>query len=119
MADKEQNENKSQGPDSKKDATAGQAQGGSKQESSKSDSGAEASQSATNAIELLKADHREVEKLFSAFESATKRAEKEKIVRKVCQNLIVHTLIEEEIFYPACREHVEDDDLDEAQVEQD
>ncbi len=107
MADKEQSEGKPQSSDTKKEAKETSAQGES------------TSQSAANAIELLKADHREVEKMFSAFESATKRAEKEKIARKVCQSLIIHTVIEEEIFYPACKEHVEDDDLDEAQVEHD
>jgi hypothetical protein len=38
----------------------------------------------------------------------------------VCQELIAHTALEEEIFYPSCRQSgVEDDAMDEAQVEHD
>src|SRR6185369_5035541 len=33
--------------------------------------------------------------------------------------LTIHTIIEEEIFYPACKGMVEEDNLDEAQVEHD
>ena len=39
---------------------------------------------------------------------------------KICTELTVHTIIEEEIFYPACKEKLEDEDLiDEAFVEHD
>lgn len=72
-----------------------------------------------DAITLLKSDHRNVEQLFSQYKTAKRRDQKNKIVQQVCQELIVHTKIEEEIFYPACREHVDDDLLDEAQVEHD
>jgi len=73
-----------------------------------------------DAIELLKADHREVEQLFSQFESAKGRQQRRKLVEKIAAALTAHTIIEEEIFYPACREQdVEEDDLDEAQVEHD
>ncbi len=72
-----------------------------------------------DAITLLKADHQEVEALFAEFETASDRR-KAQIVREACQALIVHTLLEEELFYPACREAVDEDDpLDEAQVEHD
>lgn len=70
-------------------------------------------------IELLKADHRRVEQLFQEFEKADE-ARKGEIVKQVCQDLAIHTLLEEEIFYPACREAAKDDaPLDEAQVEHD
>ncbi len=73
----------------------------------------------TDAITLLKNDHRKVEQLFQQYEQSERRSEKQKLARQICQELIVHTKLEEEIFYPACREHVDDQMLDEAQVEHD
>ena len=73
----------------------------------------------TDAIALLKADHREAESLFEQFEKATSDAKKQAIATKVCNALKVHTTIEEEIFYPALRGKIEDDMLDEAYVEHD
>ena len=73
---------------------------------------------AQDAIALLKADHRKVEALFEKYESA--RGKKAEIAKQICMELIIHTLVEEEIFYAACREAgVESDMLDEAQVEHD
>ena len=72
----------------------------------------------TDAISLLKADHRKVEELFEKYESA--RGRKAEIAKQICLELTVHTMIEEEIFYPACREAgVESDMMDEANVEHD
>jgi hemerythrin superfamily protein len=72
-----------------------------------------------DAIALLKADHRKVEGLFKKAEKA-KGGAKEKLVEQICNELIIHTSLEEEIFYPACRsEDVEEDKMDEAQVEHD
>jgi hemerythrin superfamily protein len=76
-------------------------------------------QSQTDAIALLKADHRKVEDLFSAFEAAKGAAKKQTLVREICTELSVHTAIEEEIFYPACKGKIDDDVLDEAYVEHD
>jgi hypothetical protein len=71
-----------------------------------------------DAVSLLKADHRKVEDLFEKYEKA--RGKKAEIAQKICLELIVHTKIEEEIFYPACEAAgVEDDMLDEAFVEHD
>lgn len=71
-----------------------------------------------NAVEMLKADHRKVEELFEKYENA--RSKKAQIARTICFELIVHTMLEEEIFYPACREAgVEDGMMDEAAVEHD
>jgi hemerythrin superfamily protein len=81
---------------------------------------AAATQAAKDAAALLKADHRKVEGLFAQYENASESDEKEKLAHQICKELIVHTKLEEEIFYPACREKdVEDDMLDEAQVEHD
>jgi len=68
---------------------------------------------------LLKADHQQVEKLFAEFEGADERRQSD-IIQQACQDLILHTLVEEEIFYPACRKAASDEEpLDEAQVEHD
>ena len=71
-----------------------------------------------DAIALLKADHRKVEDLFEKYESA--RSKKADIAHQICLELIIHTMIEEEIFYPACRDAgVKSDMMDEANVEHD
>ncbi|MBV9509395.1 MAG: hemerythrin domain-containing protein, partial [Caulobacteraceae bacterium] len=80
--------------------------------------GAAASASGQDAIALLKADHRKVEGLFAEFESADD-ARKQGIIREACQDLIVHTLLEERLFYPAARTSETEDKLGEAQVEHD
>jgi hypothetical protein len=73
---------------------------------------------APDAIALLKADHRKAEDLFKKYESA--RGRKAEIAEQICMELIIHSMIEEEIFYPACREAgVDSDMMDEANVEHD
>ena len=77
---------------------------------------------ANNAIELLTDDHEKVKGLFSEFEAIagddSNLEEKAVLVQQICQELIVHMAIEEEIFYPAARSAIDDDDLlDEAVVE--
>jgi hypothetical protein len=69
---------------------------------------------------LLRADHRKVEGLFKKYEKSESDAEKAGLAKQICGELIIHTTLEEGIFYPACREaEVEHDDMDEAQVEHD
>jgi hemerythrin superfamily protein len=62
----------------------------------------------TDAIVLLKNDHKTVEKLFKEFEKAGETAyrEKRRIADSIIEELTVHAYIEEEIFYPAAREAV-------------
>lgn len=74
-----------------------------------------------SAVALLKEDHRKVEKLFKQYEDAGEDSQKKsELARRICQELIIHAHLEEEIFYPACKEMgVENDSLDEAQVEHD
>ncbi len=72
-----------------------------------------------DAIAMLKADHRKVETIFEQFEKATTPAKKRELALQACLELKVHTAIEEEIFYPACRGKIEDDLLNEAYVEHD
>ena len=58
-----------------------------------------------DAITLLKDDHREAEGLFKKFEKAGPRAyaTKRRIVDAIIRALSIHAGIEEEIFYPAVR----------------
>ena len=73
-----------------------------------------------NALELLKEDHAKVKQSFKEFEKMDHedKATMQEMVRGVCAELKAHTTIEEEIFYPAVRAAIEDEDLmNEAQVE--
>lgn len=76
--------------------------------------------SPNDAIKLLEADHRQVEKWFKEFEATNGQKTKTKLVEQICTALKVHTQIEEEIFYPASREVLSGEDeemVDEAVVE--
>ena len=77
---------------------------------------------AVDAITLLKADHRAVEKLFDAFEKAKDGDldAKGALARRACEELTVHAMIEEEFLYPAAHRALEKQDkidVDEAYVE--
>jgi len=75
---------------------------------------------APDAIKLLKDDHRQVETWFEDFEKTNSGSKKQKLANQICLALRVHTQIEEEVFYPACREAgIEEDMMDEADVEHD
>jgi hemerythrin-like domain-containing protein len=60
-----------------------------------------------NAISLLEEDHRKMKKLLSELESTTERGVKtrEELFGRVKEELTAHETIEEEIFYPALKEH--------------
>jgi hemerythrin superfamily protein len=74
-----------------------------------------------DAIAMLVADHKRVKKLFAQFDNVKDDAsdkEKSGIVSLICQELVIHTTLEEEIFYPAVRAAIDDaDQMDEAVVE--
>lgn len=77
---------------------------------------------APDAIDLLTADHKSVKALFEKFKKLTEQEgaedEKAEVVQRICSELTIHATIEEEIFYPAVREGIDDEDLmDEADVE--
>jgi hemerythrin superfamily protein len=59
-----------------------------------------------NAIDLLKKQHREVEQLFEEFEAAGENAAKtkERLCRKISDQLAVHAEIEEKLFYPEAKQ---------------
>ena len=75
-----------------------------------------------DAIGMLIADHKRVANLFADFKRLTDEDGSSKakaaVVAQICQELTVHTQLEEEIFYPAVRKATHDDDpMDEALVE--
>jgi hypothetical protein len=73
----------------------------------------------TDAIAMLKADHRKVEQLFAAFSEAKGASRKERLAKEICTELKIHTMLEEEIFYPAFEGKIEEDLIKEAVVEHD
>lgn len=72
-----------------------------------------------DAVALLRADHKNVSALFARFDQMKGNGpQKKKLVETICKELTIHTTIEEEIFYPAVRAAIKDQDLlDEAEVE--
>jgi hemerythrin-like domain-containing protein len=71
----------------------------------------------SDAIVLLKADHKEIRRLFRGFEAAGDRAvkAKAKLVSQIIELLTVHTYIENEVMYPEVRAllpELEDDVLE-------
>lgn len=71
-----------------------------------------------SAIQLIRRDHKKVEALFDKFDQQKKPEGKIKICEQVIEELEIHTTLEEEIFYPAVRRHLgEEDFIEEAQQE--
>ena len=76
-----------------------------------------------SAIDLLTQDHKRVQKLFKDFEKVDRNDGEavREIVETACLELQIHSMLEEEIFYPAVRAQVtdqpEEDLLNEAEVE--
>jgi hemerythrin superfamily protein len=71
----------------------------------------------TDAIVLLKQDHKEIRRLFREFQQAGENAtaRKGKLVDQIIEALTVHTYIENEVMYPRVREllpDLEDDVLE-------
>jgi hypothetical protein len=73
----------------------------------------------TDAIALLKADHRKVEDLFEKFCKAADKDRKWPLAVEICNELKIHAMIEEEIFYPTFEGKIDDDLYHEAYVEHD
>lgn len=78
-----------------------------------------------DAIDLLTDDHKRVNKLFEDFEDVDREDMEavQELVETACIELQIHSILEEEIFYPAVRAAIDDGDqesedlLNEAQVE--
>jgi hemerythrin superfamily protein len=66
-----------------------------------------------DAIQLLIEDHRKVKKLLDELESTTERGIKTRteLFAKIKQELTVHEIIEEEIFYPELKAHPKAKDI--------
>lgn len=56
--------------------------------------------SSTDAIALLKSDHRTVEGLFAEFENEQSKPRKITLATRICRELAVHAKVEEELVYP-------------------
>ena len=85
------------------------------------DTGFAESEATIDALTLLREDHQETMALFEGYERAVSAAQddrRQELARRICELLTTHAQIEEEIFYPAVRAAiVEQDLLDDAEVE--
>jgi hemerythrin superfamily protein len=75
-----------------------------------------------DALAILEADHRAVEHLFDAFSRASNDdlERKTTLVQRACELLTIHSIVEEELLYPAARQALGKDhriDVNEAFVE--
>jgi len=81
------------------------------------------SPAADGVLALLAKDHRDVKKLFTAYQKLARidaaAAHRRVAAEQICVMLTVHATVEEELFYPALRAAADNaqDELDEAQVE--
>jgi hemerythrin superfamily protein len=76
---------------------------------------AQASVPNVEAIAQLTADHSRVKQMFKEFERLAKAgagdSEREDLAARICAELMAHATAEEEIFYPAARNSIDDPDL--------
>ncbi len=78
---------------------------------------------ASDALKILAEDHKKVIGLFDEFEQIKQEGSndddvKQQIVETACTELTIHAQVEEEVFYPAARDAIDNMDLlDEAEVE--
>jgi hemerythrin superfamily protein len=73
-----------------------------------------------DAIAMLTQDHSDVGAMFDKYATLGDKARsaKQTLATEICKALTVHATVEEELFYPAVREAIDDMDLmDEADVE--
>jgi hemerythrin len=76
-----------------------------------------------DACDLLDADHKAVKALFKEYETLSESrsrspGKRRQLADQICQALMIHAAIEEEIFYPAARGAIKDNALmNEAMVE--
>lgn len=75
---------------------------------------------APDAIDLLDADHIAIHGLFEAYRALVRNKapalQRRALGEEICMELTIHAKLEEELFYPAAREALQDDDLvDEAE----
>ncbi len=74
-----------------------------------------------DAVEMLKDEHRQVEALFKEYEQLAHGddlAAKETLATEICEKLTIHAQVEEEVFYPAARQILDEQQIiDEAEEE--
>jgi len=63
-----------------------------------------------SALSLLKADHQKVKDIFDAFEETDDKKARRRLVQEALKELHIHAAIEEEIFYPAVRAEIDNED---------
>lgn len=91
--------------------------------STKSSSSRMSKSSSQDALHILAEDHKNVVHMFDEFKKMKEKDDQDEeamqlLVETVCAELTIHAQIEEEIFYPAARDAIDDMDLlDEAEVE--
>lgn len=88
----------------------------------KQSSSGKSKSSRSDVYSLLKEDHQKVQKLFEEFQKLHDQEgdseELHALAEQICTELTIHAQVEEELFYPALRERIEEQDLlDEARVE--
>lgn len=66
----------------------------------------------TDAIVLLREDHKELKRVFREFERASEPARRNELVRTMIELLTVHTYLENECVYPAVRKLVPEIEAD-------
>ena len=73
----------------------------------------------TDAIDLLKQDHRKVEALFKEYAKADNKRSKQALARQICAELDTHARIEDKIFYPQSKREAPEalDEVNEGIVE--
>src|SRR5918993_1909362 len=72
---------------------------------------------ANDPMRILKADHREVEKLLDRLADSEEGAERQQMVEELVTKLSAHMEAEESIVYPQVRTEVGEEDEEEAEVE--
>ena len=68
-----------------------------------------------NAVDLLDADHKLVESMFLEYDALCEEGASDEVrqtlAERICREIAIHAQIEEEIFYPAVRKALDDDEL--------
>ncbi|MBC5764152.1 hemerythrin domain-containing protein [Ramlibacter albus] len=73
-----------------------------------------------DATDLLDHDHNEVMRMFQQYKAAHTDNERRPLASRICHELLVHMQVEEEIFYPAFKRAVNDQEvLQDSQKEHD
>ena len=73
---------------------------------------------AQDVLQILADDHEKVKSLFQEFEEAEDSKTKQRICEETLLELKVHAQLEEEVFYPAVRAEMEEEDIMDEAVEE-